>query len=111
MTRFLTHGLCSLLPSPSSQEELSDSTQRSIHLPVHPPSFTSSRSGVFSPRKKGQFFLTGDHRYQRAHCLPTTDVVGEGLIPLPPYPASHSITSELTRLPSSWFSFILASTV
>ncbi|KAK5599245.1 hypothetical protein CRENBAI_023952 [Crenichthys baileyi] len=76
-----------------------------IHLPVQPPSF------AFSPRKKGQFFLTGDHRYQLAHCLPTTDAVGKDFFPLPPYPASHSITPELTRLPSSWFSFILASTV
>ncbi|MEQ2313728.1 hypothetical protein AMECASPLE_005024 [Ameca splendens] len=53
---FQTHGSCSLPPSPSSQGEPSDPTQRSIHLPVHPPSFASSRSGVFSPQKKGQFF-------------------------------------------------------
>ncbi|KAK5623148.1 hypothetical protein CRENBAI_018914 [Crenichthys baileyi] len=101
----LTHGPCSLPPNPSSQDEPSDSTQGNIHLPVHPPSF------AFSPRKKGQFFLTEDHRYQLAQCLPTTDAVGKDFIPLPPYPAAHSITPKLTRLPSSWFSFILASTV
>ncbi|KAK5621725.1 hypothetical protein CRENBAI_017909 [Crenichthys baileyi] len=61
MTPFLTHGPCSLPPSPSSQEGLSDSTQSSIHLPVHPPSFASSRSGVF-PAEERTVFLTGDHR-------------------------------------------------
>ncbi|KAK5598697.1 hypothetical protein CRENBAI_006011 [Crenichthys baileyi] len=65
----------------------------------------------FPRGRKDRFFLTGDHRYQLAHCLPTTEAVGKDFIPLPPYPASHSITPELTRLPSSWFSFILASTV
>ncbi|MEQ2291282.1 hypothetical protein AMECASPLE_011853 [Ameca splendens] len=54
--RLQAHGSCSLPPSPSSQGELSDPTLRSIHLPVHPPSFDSCRSGVFSPQKKGQFF-------------------------------------------------------
>ncbi|KAK5618891.1 hypothetical protein CRENBAI_008461 [Crenichthys baileyi] len=82
-----------------------------IHLPIHPPSFASSHSGAFPRGRKDSFFLTGDHRYQLAHCLPTTDAVGKDLIPLPPYPASHSITPELTRLPSSWFSFIPASTM
>ncbi|KAK5619734.1 hypothetical protein CRENBAI_008154 [Crenichthys baileyi] len=48
----------------------------------------------FSPRKKGQFFLTGDHRYQLAHCLPTTDAVVKDFIPLPPYPASHSSLNQ-----------------
>ncbi|MEQ2271255.1 hypothetical protein XENORESO_001696, partial [Xenotaenia resolanae] len=68
------------------------------HLPVHPPSFASSRSGVFSPRKKGQFSnwrsqeLVGSLPANHRRC-------GEGLIPLPPYPASHSDRSvgcELT---------------
>ncbi|MED6243776.1 hypothetical protein ATANTOWER_026722 [Ataeniobius toweri] len=61
--RLQTHGSCSLPPSPSSQGEPSNPTQRSIHLPVHPPSFASSRNRVFSPRKKGQFSkITGTSR-------------------------------------------------
>ncbi|MED6275190.1 hypothetical protein CHARACLAT_023976 [Characodon lateralis] len=84
-----------------------DPTQRNIHLPVHPPLFASSRSGVFSPRKKGQ--LSNWRSQELFGSLPAN--YREGLIPLPPYPASHSITPVLTRLPSSWFLFILASTV
>ncbi|MEQ2256870.1 hypothetical protein ILYODFUR_028561 [Ilyodon furcidens] len=102
--RLQTHGSCSLPPSPSSQGEPSDPTQRNIHLPVHPS------AEFFSPRKKGHFFnwrsqeLVGSLPANHRCC-------GEGLIPLPPYPASRSITPVLTRLPSSWFPFILASTV
>ncbi|MEQ2238008.1 hypothetical protein ILYODFUR_028946 [Ilyodon furcidens] len=50
--RLQTHGSRSLPPSPSSQGEPSDPTQRNIHLPVHPPSFASSCSGVFFPAEE-----------------------------------------------------------
>ncbi|KAK5610657.1 hypothetical protein CRENBAI_001851 [Crenichthys baileyi] len=87
--RLQTHGSCSLPPSPASQGEPSDPTQRSIHLPVHPPTLASSRSGVFSPRKRGQL-LTGDQRNYSAHCLPTTDAVEKDLFP-------HRLIQPLTQ--------------
>ncbi|MEQ2223679.1 hypothetical protein ILYODFUR_039085 [Ilyodon furcidens] len=60
--RLQTHGSCSLPPSPFSQGEPSDPTQRNIHLPVHPPSFASSRSRVFFPHGRKDSSLTEDHR-------------------------------------------------
>ncbi|MEQ2282304.1 hypothetical protein AMECASPLE_039125 [Ameca splendens] len=85
-----------------SQGEPSDPTQRSIHLPVHPPSFTSSRSGVFSPRKKGQF--SNWRSQELAGSLPANQRrCGEGLSPLPPYPASHSVSPSNKSLTARFF--------
>ncbi|MEQ2285043.1 hypothetical protein AMECASPLE_027842 [Ameca splendens] len=99
MRRLQTHGSCSLPPSPSSQGELSDPTQRSIHLPVHPPSFASSRSGVFSPRKKGQF--SNWRSQELVGSLPANHrCCGEGLIPptsLPSLSLNNSSIDPLTQ--------------
>ncbi|MED6235143.1 hypothetical protein ATANTOWER_017328 [Ataeniobius toweri] len=42
--------------NPSLSKNLPSLTQRSIHLPVHPPTSSSSHSGA-SPQKKGEHKL------------------------------------------------------
>ncbi|MEQ2293552.1 hypothetical protein AMECASPLE_034727 [Ameca splendens] len=100
--RLQTHGSCSLPPNPSSQGEPLDPTQRSIHLPVRRPSFASSRSGVFFPRKKGQ--LSNWRSQELVSSLPANHRrCGEGHIPLPPYPASHSVSPSNKSLTARFF--------
>ncbi|MED6271627.1 hypothetical protein CHARACLAT_022192 [Characodon lateralis] len=83
--------LYSPTPSPASQGKSPSLTQRSIHLPVHPPTFPSSQ-WIFAA--ENGITPTGDYWNKSAHSLPTTDTVENDLFSTPSSSASHSINSS-----------------